>query len=249
MLNQARCVIVNAQAVVDDIRNAYPNHATNIVALPFAPAPSKEWLSAAAPPLDRYQISENYFIICNQFWQHKDHLTAWRAFAALHDEFPDVQLVCTGETSDFRNPTHFELLKQEAQRLGISANLRILGLIPKHEQIALLRSALAVVQPTLFEGGPGGGAVFDAVALGVPAIVSDISVNLEVTDPAVCFFRQGDAEHLAQRMRDVLQRPARQPATAPELLAAGEQRRRACGDVLIAAATQLRASPARQHGQ
>jgi glycosyltransferase involved in cell wall biosynthesis len=63
------------------------------------------------------------------------------------------------------------------------------------------------VQPTLFEGGPGGGATFDAVALGIPSLLSDIPVNLEISDPLVRFFKTSNAESLAEKMMEIPANP------------------------------------------
>ena len=43
-----------------------------------------------------------------------------------------------------------------------------------------ISNAKAVLQPTLFEGGRGGGAGPLALSLGTPCILSDINVNLEL---------------------------------------------------------------------
>ena len=176
MLASASHVIVNAQAVADDIKRFNPEHQAEIIALPFSAAPNPKWLELGPADLEKHGITCPYFIISNQFWQHKDHITAWHALALVLRQNPEVQLVCTGETHDHRNPNYFISLMKLADELGIQRHLRILGLLAKHEQICLLRNSVALIQPTLFEGGPGGGAVFDAVSLGVPCIVSNIKV-------------------------------------------------------------------------
>lgn len=234
MLSAAPAVVVNARSVASDIQRFMPGLAARVVALPFSAAPHPAWFELGPPPLARYGIREPYFIISNQFWQHKDHLTAYRALARVREEHPQVQLVCTGETHDYRNPQHFPMLQEEARRLGLGSDaLHVLGLIPKLEQVALLRGALAVVQPTLFEGGPGGGSVFDAVALGVPAIVSDIPVNLEISEPLVRFFRASDPQALAEAMLEHLERPQPTRPQPQALTEAGHRRRVACGHVLL----------------
>ncbi|PZP27308.1 MAG: hypothetical protein DI603_22335 [Roseateles depolymerans] len=245
MLEHAPSVIVNARAVAHDIARLFPEARARVVALPFSAAPRPEWLEWNEVPLERYGIESPYFIISNQFWQHKDHLTAFRALALLGESSREVQLVCTGEPHDFRNPDHFPMLMREAASLGIKDRLRVLGLIPKRDQIALMRASLAVVQPTLFEGGPGGGAVFDAVALGIPAIVSDIPVNREIDEPNVSFFHVSEPTSLAERMQARLRQGPAPASTASELLANGLRRRRACGDTLLAALAE--AQGARPH--
>ena len=81
---------------------------------------------------------------------------------------------------DYRFPEHINNLQREIDELGIADQVHFLGHIPKADQIAIMKGSLAVLQPTLFEGGPGGGSVYDAVSLGVPALLSDIPVNREI---------------------------------------------------------------------
>jgi glycosyltransferase involved in cell wall biosynthesis len=148
--------------------------------------------------------------------------------------------VCTGDTSDFRDMNHFPLLTAMAGQLGIAPRLHVLGLVPKREQIALLRGARALIQPTLSEGGPGGGAAYDAVSLGVPALLSDIPVNREIHDRGVQFFRVGDAGDLASKMRDALDQPVLARPDPAALIALGRERRAACGQVLLRAIAAAR---------
>jgi glycosyltransferase involved in cell wall biosynthesis len=114
-------------------------------------------------------------------------------------------------------------------------------MVPKREQLSLLSGALALVQPTLCEGGPGGLASNEAAALGVPMLLSDIAVNREVDEPGVRFFRAGDAQDLAQALQERL---AAGPVTAVdplEMAQRGQQRRAACGRALLQAIELARA--------
>lgn len=234
MLNSASAVIVNARDVVKDIEHYYPQRHAKIFAMPFSPAPSGDSFSVDPPDaLARYQVRGSYFIVCNQFWKHKDHGTAFKAFAALSKRHPELQLICTGATSDHRFPGHFDELMREAAKDGVADRILTLGLIAKQDQLALLRGAVALVQPTLFEGGPGGGAVYDAVAVGQRSIVSDISVNTEIDEPTITFFEAGNAASLAERMEEALAETPPPAADPAHLIALGIERRRACGRVLL----------------
>jgi glycosyltransferase involved in cell wall biosynthesis len=125
-------------------------------------------------------------------------------------------------------------LKEEIRQLGLVDHILILGLIPKRDQIELLKGSVALIQPTLFEGGPGGGAAYDAIGLDIPLLASDIIVNREIDCGDVRFFAPTDDEGLSRLMVDALGRtPARRP---PEvLLAAGKAKLAAAGEVLWAA--------------
>jgi glycosyltransferase involved in cell wall biosynthesis len=200
MLIQARVVIVNAQSVSQDIKKYFPETRAKIIALPFSPSPQPDWFVDKSDILKKYQITRNYFIICNQFWEHKDHLTAFKAFAELISKYDNVDLICTGNTADSRNPSFFEDLKNSLSKLGIETRVKILGLIPKRDQIELLKRANAVIQPTLFEGGPGGGSIYESIALDVPSIVSDIPVNKEINCGRITFFSSQNHRQLAHVM-------------------------------------------------
>ena len=234
MLSSAKFVLVNAQAVAEDVRRFNPESTAKIVVLPFSAPPNPSWLDAAPPNLEKYRINGRYFIISNQFWQHKNHVTAWRALAIVLHFYPDIELVCTGWTHDYRKPEYFVSLEKLAHEFRINHRLHILGLIPKIEQIGLIRAATAMIQPSLFEGGPGGGAVFDAISLGVPCIVSDITVNRELNDSLVVFFEAGDHKSLARKMIAILETdPAQLRKSRENILNEGYARSRKCGQKII----------------
>lgn len=241
MLREARTVIVNSRNVIADIHTYFPAASADVVALPFSAAPLPAWFELN-PNVARskYSVGPKYFIICNQFWKHKDHGTAFKAFAALARIHPELRLVCTGSTSDYRDPHYFSSLQHLLRELGIEDRVAILGRIPKPDQLALMRGAVALIQPTMFEGGPGGGAVYDGVALGVSCIVSDIPVNLEIDEPDVHFFKSRDSASLREVMSLIYgEFDIRVPPSAADLLAKGRARRKACGNVLVKAAMKV----------
>ncbi len=237
MLCTADTLIVNAKDVQDDIQRFFPHSAAKVFALPFSPAPDSDWFEQdVGAVMAAYGLQKPYFIICNQFWKHKDHDTAFTAFAAMAQRYPSLALVCTGSTHDFRYPDHFAELMRKAETHGVSTRIHALGLIPKRDQIALVRGAIALIQPTLFEGGPGGGAVYDAVSLGVTSIVSDIAVNREIQEITVRYFAHGNAGSLTHKMEEVIANgPQAAPDDAATLLERGATRRRACGNCLLQA--------------
>ena len=232
LLREARAVIVNSRAAASDIAKFFPPATARVFALPFAPAPRPDWLNNKSEVLSRYNVRPPYFIISNQFWPHKDHATAFEAFRQIAESHPPISLVCTGSTGGSTDTAYFSKLVGSLEKTGIKNRVNILGLIPKRDQIELLKHSCALIQPTLFEGGPGGGAVYDSFSLRVPAIVSDIAVNRELpNDDRITFFPAGDSAALAKRMEEKLIAP-REQTNSDELLAAGGRRRAACGKVL-----------------
>lgn len=227
MLDEASAVIVNAADVKKDILKFYPQTKCAIFDLPFSATPVESWFGGPSEDFtNRYNLPKKYFVICNQFWIHKDHVTAFRALDIFRKEIRqnDVHIVCTGNTIDPRHPNYFSSLKKTVSQLGLTDRIHFLGHIPKKDQIGIMCASIAVLQPTLFEGGPGGGSVYDAVAMGVPAIISDIPVNKEIEGfETIIFFKVKDASDMASKMIQV-QHMGFVRRNKDYLLSAGRQR-------------------------
>lgn len=230
LLHAAEAVVVHSRNVKDDAERFFPSLKARIFPLPLSAAPRAAWLSADPRPAQaKYRIGSDYFLVSNQFWLHKRQETAIEAFALLAARHPDVRLVLTGSTEDWRVPTREQDVADVAVRLSIADRVHILGFIPKLDQVAIMRGARAVLQPTAFEGAAGGHSVYDAIALGVPTIVSDIPVNREIAEFVSAYFPLDDAATLAAMMEDALA-SHHTPPPAETLFEAGNQRRRHFGD-------------------
>ncbi|MFY8021242.1 MAG: glycosyltransferase [Bacteroidia bacterium] len=227
-LEETYSMIVNAKAVKQDIYNFHPSFKGEVFALPFCPLYTA---TAASSPISisHFNLPAKYFLISNQFWKHKDHATAFKALAKfIQNGNTDTYLVCTGSMSDYRFPAYISYLQNLIDELGIKNHLFLLGYILKEEQKEIMKNAIALIQPTLFEGGPGGGAVYEALAMGVPVLMSDIPVNKEIESPIAKFFKTGDEQDLALQMKEITAVLHLNPESFKELqiketLALGEQ--------------------------
>lgn len=218
MLLDADVVIVNSREAAADLDSFFPDGSAKIFALPFAPILRSNdiYNIISQTPLakKKYATGDKYLIISNQFWIHKDHSTAFKAFAlAVEDnDLAGFTLVCTGTQDDYRFPGYFTELQSLIASLHIKDRIIFTGYIDKLDQLALLNGAKILLQPTLFEGGPGGGAAYDSVALGTPSLLSNIKVNLEIDDPSVAFFDARDVQSLSSaissRIRNEIHRPS-----------------------------------------
>lgn len=207
MVHDANNIIVNSLSVKSDVHKFYPEAQSKITVLPFTPLFNKRLLKGQFDVLKKkYGLPDRYFIISNQFWKHKDHLTAFRALQIVTSTLTQqIAIVCTGETGEFSQADFFASLKKEIQDLGIEDKVYFLGYISKEDQIQILLHSVALVQPTLFEGGPGGGATYDAIAFSKQAIISDIAINKEINNPLVTFFQASNHIDLANKMGQALQ--------------------------------------------
>ena len=199
-LRKSKFVIVNAKSVKDDINKFFPENSSEVIVLPFKPFQKPNM--AKMVDLSKYNLPSKYYIVCNQFWMHKDHKTAFDALEKVFNEgYTDIHLVCTGLIRDDRNPDYGNEIKDKINSLNCKDNIHLVGFVQKDEQIAMMINAIGLIQPTLFEGGPGGGATYNAICLGLTALVSDIPVNKEIQGiDTVYFFEKKNSFELAKLM-------------------------------------------------
>ena len=209
IIKNSDLVIVNSVQAKQDLIYYFNALSQRIINLPFAPILQSIWLEDKL----NYVFKKPYFLVSNQFWIHKDHKTVFKAIKLLKDKNIIIDVVCTGETHDYRHPDLFKSLENLLEELNIQSQVHILGYIDKDKQIALMKNAIAVIQPTLFEGGPGGGAVYDALSLGVRVILSDIEVNKEVPpEEDIIFFKVGSEIDLAEKIKTIQHSTLKKPA-------------------------------------
>lgn len=192
-------VVVSSQAAHRDLMRWFPvAEPDRVSVLPFVSMPGPDWFAhAPGKAAAAFQLPEKYLIFPAQFWAHKNHALLFEAIRLLRDGgLADICLVCTGFTGDVRNPDHFARLTAWLQRHGLDGNVRILGLLPRTQQIQLVRAAAAVVQPSLFEGWSM--LVEDARTLGKRIYVSDLAVHREQQPADAVFFPRHEPEALAE---------------------------------------------------
>jgi len=160
------------------------------------------------PPIDelklKYHIDGDYFIVSNQFWQHKNHVTVFNAIKLIKDENINCKVVFTGKMEDKKNPEFIAGLKRKLIELDIEDYVDFVGLIGRGEQLCLMKNAIAVIQPSLFEGWST--VLEDAKALKCQIIASNLEVHKEQLDNGRIgfLFESESAPTLASLMKQFL---------------------------------------------
>lgn len=138
--------------------------------------------------ITKYRIIKPYYIVCNQYWPHKNHQIVLEALGHLKQEQLTLpfQFVFTGKTSSIRGSNYFTELQSIIKQKNISEDVIITDFIEREHQLLLIKNAVAVVQPTLFEGWST--VIEDAKALNKFVIASNINVNQEQLKANALFF-------------------------------------------------------------
>lgn len=191
-------LVLSSQDAYMDYIKKYPNCGENIYIIPFCSALDKKIVQKnnVEKVKAKYGIRGNYFIICNQFWMHKNHMFAFKALKKALETSPDIVIVCTGKLSDYRNRNYIYEIKEYIANNGMQKNVFLLGLIDKADQIQLIKGAIALIQPSLFEGW--GTSVEDAKTLNKKILLSDIPVHHEQMNHNCQLFSTVSPEELAK---------------------------------------------------
>ncbi len=203
LAEQSPILAFSSQNALNDYKNFFPKNASNAYLLRFVSNANPNWFADYAIAVQqKFNLPDNFFIVCNQFWKHKDHQTVIKAMSFLKQKGIEITVVCTGATEDFRNPDYFPSLIKLAKELGVENQLKVLGFISRNNQIQLIRRSMAIIQPSQFEGWST--VVEDGRSLGKHIFLSDFAVHLEQNPPNTWFFEMGNAEDLASKIEDNL---------------------------------------------
>jgi glycosyltransferase involved in cell wall biosynthesis len=189
-------VVVSSKSAKADFHKFFPTSPADVDVLSFTTFPLPEWYATNREEiLNIYSLPKRFFLVSNQFWQHKNHELIFKAMAILKGMQIDVNIVCTGKLGDDKIKGYAQDVREMVSRLGLDKQVYILGLIPKNHQVQVMRSALAMIQPSLFEGWST--AVEDARCFGKKIALSNISVHLEQNPPGAVFFDKNNPTELA----------------------------------------------------
>jgi glycosyltransferase involved in cell wall biosynthesis len=186
-------IVLSSQSSVRDFRNYYGEYNGILEIVNFYSGFDENlFLNDPLSIVNQYNLPNKYFICCNQFWMHKNHDNLFKALALTKEP---VNLVCTGSFVDYRNSNWFSYLKELIADLKIGSRIFLLGLIPRNEQIQLIRGSIGVIQPSFFEGWST--VLEDARTLGKLVIASNIETHLEQDVPDSVFFDPKSCDELA----------------------------------------------------
>lgn len=147
---------------------------------------------------DKYGISGDYFFLPNQFWKHKNHELVIRALLAQDNP---LQVVATGALNDYRGGKHIDLIKTLLEK-DKDKRFNLLGLISRHELNLLMKGAIAVINPSRFEGWST--TVEEAKYQGKRLILSDIPVHHEQNPVDAVYVQCDDVDGMISAMHTVL---------------------------------------------
>ena len=149
----------------------------------------------------KFGIRKQYLFCANQFWAHKNHLFLFKVFKEAREKGLDLQLVCSGKLSDYRNNEYAGMIKSFIYENHLQEDIILTGFIERKEQLCLMKNSYAVIQPSLFEGWST--VVEDSKCLNKFIYLSDLRVHREQVSENVCFFNPRKEDDLLNKFLTV----------------------------------------------
>ena len=198
IISESNAVILSSDNAHDDFKTvANINDLKKGYVLNFVSQPSTNSIYEKQENLEtKFNFAGKFFYLPNQFWKHKNHLIVFKAIKILKDKGVNITLICSGEMLDFRsndNNHKFKILDYVAD--NDLNSIKILGKIKYIEVLSLMKSSLAVINPSYFEGWSS--SVEESKSMGKKIILSDIAVHREQKPPNAIFFNPDDEKILS----------------------------------------------------
>lgn len=149
--------------------------------------------------LKQYKLPETYYLISNQFHKHKNHKIAFEAVAELKKMGVRVNLAITGRFPDASDSPYMKELHQILDENQLHDQIIMLGIIPRNDQLQLMRHSQAVLQPSLFEGWST--VIEDARSLQAPVIAANLNVNMEQLKDKGTYFDPHNVDELVEILK------------------------------------------------
>ncbi len=193
-------LVLSSQDAFNQFKKLFPAYKVSTHVVPFAVSLPKLVNSSIPAEVNQQKIPENYFICCNQFWPHKNHLIILKAIKYLKDKGHEIKVIFTGKVSvNLESEKYYKDLTDFISSNNLSSNVFLLGFVDRQVQLNLLSNAKAVIQPSLFEGWST--IVEDAKFLNKSLIVSDLKIHKEQLEKyATHYFNPHNHEELANHL-------------------------------------------------
>ncbi len=196
-------IIVSSNTAKTHFYNFFPNSKAKIHVLRFTSIIDHSLIQDKITLATKYDFSKPYFMVCNQFWAHKNHIIVLEAIKKLVTKSRNFKVYFSGKQHDPRNIDYVASLKNFISDNDLQSNIVFTGFIDRYEQLGLMKNAIAIIQPSKFEGWST--VVEDSKCLNKKLLVSSIDIHKEQVSDNAHFFDVNNAQALSDLMLNSLE--------------------------------------------
>jgi glycosyltransferase involved in cell wall biosynthesis len=196
VLAHSEHVICNSLATARDVCYFYGLPARKITPIPLA-YDSSHFRPLETTAIDEERADETYFLFIGRHDPYKNVGGLISAFASIKDSGK-----CLLRIVGPPDPRYTPQLQAQAQVLGVADRVEFMGYVDYQDLPALIRNAVALVIPSLWEGF--GLPALEAIACGTPVIASNVASLPEIVGDAAILVNPNDQREIAAAMSDLL---------------------------------------------
>ncbi len=177
-----------------------------------------DYARAAAEPAVRRDAPTRRLLFVGRLWEAKGPHTIIEALGLLHQRGEhDFALTIAGPEE---HPDYAATLRRRCNELGVTAQVRWAGAVPRDALLALYRRHDAIVFPSVYDE-PFGIVQLEAMAAGCAVVGTGTGGSAEILEPELnaLVFQAGDPADLARQVA----RLAAEPSLAERLREAGKR--------------------------
>ena len=200
-----RAIVHRANGILAD-----SDHGRNLLIRHYKTSPEKVFVVPFRPPrylvnesedrtsdvMQKYNLEPGYFFLPGRWGSYKNTERVLAALKQVSLSGLEQHLVLVGLKSH-----EIPVAEREIADNGLSDRVHVLGFVPDEDMASLYKAAIALIFPTLL--GPTSIPVYEAMALGCPVIVSNISGYPEQVGDAGVLVDPYDVEDIANAMMRV----------------------------------------------
>jgi len=201
-------VLLSSQDAKQDCERFYPFSCGRITVVHFATKVDPELFDQLSEAVvEQYGLkSGQYFFFPGQLYKHKNHALVVHALGLMSKNKQCVHVAFSGEKDSLRSQGLYEQLRLLAKQEGVLPYVHFLGNVPFRDLIGLMHYSKAVMNPSLFEGWST--VVEEARSMGLPMLLSDLSVHLEQMGEHARYFDRFSPASLAEVLHSSSDIPA-----------------------------------------
>lgn len=149
----------------------------------------------------KYSLPKNFILYLGTLQPRKNILTLVEAYNFARIELGEMKLVIAGG----KGHNFDKNIRKYISRYDLEKDVIMPGFIDEEDKAALIKSACIFCFPSFYEGF--GIPVLEAMAMEIPAIISDISPHKEIAEKAALYFNPNISGELAQKIINLIKNP------------------------------------------
>jgi hypothetical protein len=219
-----RTVLVSSEDARRDCERFYPQARGRTAVARFAVRPGLQPGENDPQIRAKYGLPARFFYLPNQYWAHKNHSGVVDALRLLRDRGVHIVVASSGNPRDPRHADHYARLQGMVAAARLTKNFLFLGSVPTRDVAILMRTGVAMLNPSLFEGWST--TVEEGKSLAVRMVLSNLAVHREQVGAGAEFFDPNDPLAIAASLERAWSEYREPPTLAEQQAAAACAKRR-----------------------